>query len=215
MYHEAQTYTRNCFLTLTYENAPPALSREHVQEFCRELERMRRLHRQSKIRYFVCGEYGEKTRRPHYHAIIFGEDFLGGNTRYKLSDQLYGNAILDQIWGHGHAAIGDFQMAAACYVAGYVNKKVGDPDTFNLMSLRPPIGKRWAKRNIEELARLGHVVINGQKLPIPKEYFKWFPVELDHIKANRQSMATEHSADTLRAKALNFKARKRLREEKL
>jgi hypothetical protein len=23
-----------------------------------------------KIRFFHCGEYGDKTRRPHYHALI-------------------------------------------------------------------------------------------------------------------------------------------------
>lgn len=33
-----------------------------------------RLTGRTGVRYFLCSEYGPKTKRPHYHAIFFGLD---------------------------------------------------------------------------------------------------------------------------------------------
>lgn len=73
--HEASLHKRNCFITLTYDekNLPKngSLQLEHVQLF---LKRLRR-GSQIPLRYFLCGEYGEKSARPHYHLCLFGDDF--------------------------------------------------------------------------------------------------------------------------------------------
>lgn len=61
------------FITLTYENAPitksgfMTLQKRDLQLF---IKRLRKLN-QNKLKYFVCGEYGGKTMRPHYHMILF------------------------------------------------------------------------------------------------------------------------------------------------
>lgn len=68
-YHEASLHERNAFVTLTYEDAPPALVKEDLQKF------FKRARHSFDFRYFACGEYGEATHRPHYHALIFGQDF--------------------------------------------------------------------------------------------------------------------------------------------
>ena len=39
------------------------------------MKRLRKKLHPLKIRFFHCGEYGDKTRRPHYHALIFGYSF--------------------------------------------------------------------------------------------------------------------------------------------
>ena len=39
-----------------------------VQKF---LKRLRKAYK-SKLRYFIAGEYGEQTARPHYHMILYG-----------------------------------------------------------------------------------------------------------------------------------------------
>lgn len=136
MYHESLCHERNCFVTLTYsdENLPGDLkiNRHDPQTFMKRL----RHHSQTPIRYFLTGEYGDKTKRPHYHAILFGEDFLGGGEY--ISNGLYTNKLLEAIWQHGTVGISQFNMSTALYVSGYVAKKCGDKDTFSIMSRNPP-----------------------------------------------------------------------------
>lgn len=130
IFHETQMHKRNAFITLTYdqEHLPDdnKITKDHFREF------IHRLHHSSqrKLRYFGCGEYGDKNGRPHYHAIIFGEDFRDGS--FDIDDRMYGNAILDRIWGYGQTSIADPEAGACMYTAGYVTKKTGCDDTFAL-----------------------------------------------------------------------------------
>ena len=71
--HEMVYYEDTMFLTLTYndDNLPSdvGLHKDDLQRF---FKRLRKALDTKKIRYFACGEYGDTTSRPHYHAIIFG-----------------------------------------------------------------------------------------------------------------------------------------------
>ena len=79
--HEAKMHQDNIFLTLTYEDAhlsSEKLVKEDFQKFMKRLREkvMRGVtdkeeKEKLKITYMVTGEYGEKTKRPHWHAIIF------------------------------------------------------------------------------------------------------------------------------------------------
>ncbi|AXL14432.1 replication initiator protein [Microviridae sp.] len=213
MYHEAQYHEQNSFLTLTYANDPKTLHVSHVQNF------LKRLRKHGKIRHFITGEYGEKTHRPHYHAIIFGADFRGGS--FAVDDRMYGNEWLNRIWGKGDCVIGDFSMQSACYVAGYVNKKIADTDTFSIMSRRPPLGYQWALDNADMLNRNEAVTIEGSQYPIPKVYFDWSEcsafrpgrVDLDGVKANRRSHVRHLNSEQLRAKEYNHRKRDNLKPD--
>lgn len=211
MYHESQCHRRNTFLTLTYAQAPETINREDPQKFIKRL----RHHWPTPIRYFLTGEYGEQTKRPHYHAILFGEDFLGG--AYDIDGQLYGNKILDRIWKNGTVTASEFTLATAMYVSGYVNKKIGDPDTFSIMSRNPPIGKPWVRQHADNLRRLEKCIINGQEMPIPSTYLKWLEgvEDYDHIKLNRKANAKTLTDAQLRAKGLNLKSKANLRSHNL
>jgi len=215
MAHESYYHDRACFVTLTYEKSPGKINKKHVQDF------IKRLRKESNrpIRYFVTGEYGEQTRRPHYHAIIYGEDFRGGS--FAIDHQLYAHKRLDGIWKFGTCAISEFTLATALYVAGYTNKKLNDPDTFSLMSRRPPLGWRYAREHQDELCRRETVVLNGQEFPIPKCYFEWMDpskfrpgmVYLDSV--DRRKCLTPMSIDQQRKAEINHQAKRRLKEEKL
>lgn len=133
-----------CWCTLTYAEKykPPTLQRKHLQAY---LKRLRARESDRVVRFFGCGEYGERTARPHYHVILFG-----------LSRH---NPHIEAAWGMGHVRVDPLTPAAINYVAGYVSKKIGieaqvsrervDPETgevykyqapFLQMSRRPGIG---------------------------------------------------------------------------
>lgn len=63
------------FLTLTYnnENLPKhGVFKEEVQLFLKRLRiSLDRLHYKHNLRYFACAEYGSKSKRPHYHMLIW------------------------------------------------------------------------------------------------------------------------------------------------
>jgi len=142
---EQMQHGDSAFVTLTYseENVPlrltddgpvpDTLDPEDTQKFMKKLRK--RLYPRE-LRYFLVGEYGDKTWRPHYHAAIFG-----------LS--IFDAASVDAAWGKGFTHTGDLTSASAQYVAGYVTKKLTSPDhpdlqgrypEFARMSLRPGIG---------------------------------------------------------------------------
>ena len=70
-----QAYWRTeSFITLTYDdkNLPEGgkLVKSDLQLFFKRL----RKNIDWPIKYYACGEYGDVTFRPHYHAIVFGID---------------------------------------------------------------------------------------------------------------------------------------------
>ena len=112
--HEVQMHNGNaCFLTLTYnqENAPwvsdshATLVKKDVQDF---MKRLRKCLEPAKIRYYLCGEYGETYGRPHYHVIVFG-----------LSVEV-AKMVVQREWPHGFCHIGTVSVDSANYVSLFI-----------------------------------------------------------------------------------------------
>jgi hypothetical protein len=91
-----------------------SLDVSHFQIF---MKRLRHRVKPLKIRFFHCGEYGDKTRRPHYHALIFGYKVL---FKKQKSGDLFTSDMLAKCWGKGHCLVGDLTFESAAYVARYV-----------------------------------------------------------------------------------------------
>jgi len=217
-HHESTLHKQNSFLTLTYdpEHLPTdgTLQPGHLSLFWKRLR-----HLAPRIRYFACGEYGENTRRPHYHALIFGADFLGGSK--PLDAQLYEHPDITACWGKGTVAIAEVNMSTCCYVAGYATKKIGDPDTFIRMSRKPGIGHGWIDKYEDDVRRTGTVVIEGREYPLPKRYFDWndFSDLKEYRKAESERKSalktpTEHIA-ARRSRVANAKERLNRRSGKI
>lgn len=168
--HEARLHAQNWFITLTYsdENLPldGSLSVDHLQRFWKRLRKAN-----GKLRYFACGEYGEETSRPHYHALVFGWAPPGARQllRARPGDP-WRCEHLDEVWGLGRTHLLPFSAGAAYYVAGYAEKKLlgtqlaGRKPEFQLMSRRPGIGTGYLERYYRDIYPRGVVTRRGGSL---------------------------------------------------
>lgn len=180
--HEASLHEENSFVTLTYDDAhlPPGLSLDvsHFQNF---MKRLRRANEPKKIRFYHCGEYGERTGRPHYHALLFNHGFADRKFYSQNSgNPLYTSDSLSRLWPYGRGFIGDVTFESAAYVARYVMKKVtgemardwygGRKPEYTTMSRRPGIGKEWFDKFKGDVYPRDAVVFRGRDLRPPRFY---------------------------------------------
>jgi len=86
---EATQHENKSFITLTYndKNAPKdhSLDPSHYKNF---IKRLRKAIYPKKIRYYLVGEYGDHTQRPHYHAALFGLSLPLGLMELEKRNQL-------------------------------------------------------------------------------------------------------------------------------
>lgn len=166
---ESQQYNQNCFLTLTYADAPKSVSKRDFQLF---MKRLRKHLEPLKIRYFGCGEYGDLRGRPHYHIIIFGwepADMYFFKTS-KKGKKIYRSSFLEKIWDKGFSAIEELNFNSAKYTAIYMQKMLDNDDRekpFILMS------KGLAKDSIsKDLLDIGKVYYDGFGYSIPRYFIR-------------------------------------------
>lgn len=211
--HENQMHEESVFLTLTYrdeelkygKNEFGILVPDDLQRFWKRLRK--RVKR--RIRYFACGEYGDKSHRPHYHAVVFGVDFKDKEfTRTENGNHLYYSRTLDDIWTHGNCIIGSVSFESAAYVARYIMKKrlgwmsqyyeaEGITPEFVVMSRRPGIGAEWYDKYERDIFPRDRVSIReGIKGRPPKYYFQKFekthPLDAETIRENRKNYAIDN-----------------------
>lgn len=239
--HEAQLHDESSFVTLTYapEHLPAygALVPEHFTKFIKDLKYSlselrvnpdtgRKKRYWPKLRYFMCGEYGEGLERPHYHAIIFGywpkdaEYWKTTNTGHKL----YISPSLEKIWGRGFTPVGSVTYESAGYVSRYVMKKAKGskkspeeylnhyerqtpdgtlyylPPEYARMSRRPGIGKEWYDKFKDDVYPDDEVVVQGKVLKPPRYYDKLLeegnPELYEIIKSERMDRGRKNWSET-------------------
>lgn len=149
------------------------------------------------FRFFAVGEYGDKTFRPHYHAMLFGppvtevEAGLGKEWADKLGQIMVRPWRMNEKVGSQNFQTG---VNRASYVAHYTTKKMMAPDDprlgpnrrqeFSRMSLRPGIGcvqhlldlhtTKAGARNLVETGDVGSQVrIDGRLYPLDRTVRNW------------------------------------------
>ena len=181
------------FHTYTYQVPPlspnglPTLLSTDLQKYFKRLRRLT----DNKLKYYAVGEYGSKTQRPHYHAIIFNLP----NTLLEYPRQVLkawqGQHVNYEPFIRGNIDIANGCEATVRYVTNYIIKKQlyikpGQPlvdlstgesiiedrqREFSHMS--KGMGKGWitdamTKHVKNELS--GTVLINGSPIAIPRYY---------------------------------------------
>lgn len=220
--HEAQLHTDNCFITLTFDNEHlhqnVTLVKKDFQDF---MKRLRDRIYPQKVRYFHCGEYGEKYSRPHHHALLFGYDFPDKeHIKTVRGNRYFTSRLLSDLWPFGFNVIGDATIEAAAYVARYVVKKIrgsqkdeyysGRVPEYVSMSRRPGIGLPWIKKYHSDVYPSDFIIHENKRLR-PSRYYdkfyeKTFPSEFEKIKMEREesahqfSISSESSLERLHAK---------------
>lgn len=222
--HEASLYDDNCFITLTYDDKhlPPGgtLVKKDFQDF---MKRLRFKFSPRRIRFYQCGEYGETTSRPHYHACLFNLDFTD-KVPYSGRDgvTLYTSETLEKLWGKGFATVGAVTFDSAAYVARYIMKKItGEKaeehyqsvieETGELFTIIPEytcmsrdggIGKEWYEKWKADAYPEDQIIMNGKRMKPPRFYDGLFEQENpkihQEIKTRRKKFAASRQEDQTR-----------------
>lgn len=168
---EERISTSSAFVTLTYDTdyvpitprGYMTLQRRDPQLF---FKRLRKAHpKGTRIKYYLAGEYGGKTWRPHYHVILFGADL----------------SLVNDAWGLGAVHIGQVTEASIAYTAKYISKGSRVPQhkgddrvkEFSLMSKK--LGANFltpqqVAYHKADLTRVCLTTSGGNRIAMPRYY---------------------------------------------
>ncbi|WNK13130.1 MAG: replication initiator protein [Microvirus sp.] len=180
----------SCMLNLTYsdEYLP-----QHGQLFKEDLQRFFKRLRKSglKFRYVASGEYGDKTRRPHFHIALFGINFDFDRLPFGRSngDITYTSETVNKNWKYGQHLIGTLNFESAAYIARYILKKIKglqQPDPLytdlqtgevtypnsEFLIMSKGIGKTWFNEFFmsDVFPHASVITSSGSKAPVPRYY---------------------------------------------
>ena len=182
LYQEQKVSYSSHFITMTYDEQclpfgeanEPTLDKRDTQLFLKRLrasqfKMMLKHHKKGllkqfnelellSIRYYLVGEYGTETNRPHYHAIIFNV----------LPDVM---KKIGEIWNLGHVKVGECNPTTIDYVTKYcISTKTGNQERFNgkskefaTMSRRPGLGANYIETAAQYHADNQNATIRNHK----------------------------------------------------
>lgn len=213
---EAQMHENAWFVTLTYndfwlptsyytdENTGElipsySLWKRDWQLFMKRLRKaVSTKYHPQELSFYMCGEYGPKTYRPHYHAIIFGlkldDEDLYNERRGKSGFSLWQSHTIEKAWSKemfgrkwpiGHVMVAPVNWQTCAYVSRYVTKKLkgeksvlysdfGLQAPFSLMSRKKGIGRSYLESHWYDFVNNKPVYIptdKGSKFLAYPDYF--------------------------------------------
>jgi len=192
---QATHSTPGTFATLTYRDeklwkplGTASLFPKHVQDFKKRLAK-----KYGPVRSYIAGEYGERTFRPHYHALFFGKQYTA--------------AQLEERWQKGSVHVDELNSNSIMYTCQYVTKKLygalaekyykGIFPPFQLQS--QSLGYQYVQKYTSDISS-DRIYIStsdggGYPLPVPatllQAFAKTHPELVEDIKSRRR----RHMAD--------------------
>lgn len=226
---EAKKYKYNAFINLTYDEEHVHHTTGHtiegeeidrltlyppdVTKFMKDLRRYFDYnYKEQGIKFYLCGEYGDTTGRPHYHIVAFNIHIRDLIPFYKNAegDQIYISETIAKIWKKGQITVGEVTWQSCAYTARYVMKKrkgkdaeeiykiLGIEPEFVRMSRNPGIGRAYYEENKDNIYLTDEIFLDNGKGKVikfkPGKYFDRLydlesPEAMEAIKLQRKKNA--------------------------
>ena len=165
-----------------YQGKEPTIDKRDFQLF---MKRLRKYFSDRKLRFYCSFEYGDKYKRPHAHAIIYGIDLndfddLVYRGKNELGDKYWSSITFERIWKNGFCCICDVSWKTMAYTARYVQKKLdGELSVVYgnrtppcaLMSRNEGIGSKYLKEH-PDCFDYGKIFVPGVEMQIPKYFLR-------------------------------------------
>lgn len=157
---EAHQYSDNTFATLTYDDdhlplmdttpygGPGVVATLAPLDTQLWLKRLRKALAPTRFRFFLVGEYGDETWRPHYHVALFNvPNCRRGQTGAGMGRPQWSRCcdsceLVGRTWGKGNVYLGTLEASSAQYVCGYVTKKMTRRDHPKLFGRDPEFSRQ-------------------------------------------------------------------------
>lgn len=244
--NEAKYHKKACFITLTFDNKilldknskaikkyganasfvfNTKYSMKYFQKF---IKRLRQIYKDKYISYYHVAEFGEKTKRPHHHAIVYGINFDEDRKEMEKSKtghiQFYSQTLQD-CWACGRTSIQDINENNIIYISQYTLKKLKDvkDDKYKPLmtfSNRCKISSKYIKRYPKEITKGYLEDKEGHKFSIPKSYIKALKNDdkyfayIQEYENRIDEYLSKHTKEELEKIAQNREKIKILRREK-
>ena len=194
--HEAQIFEQrgleSWFISPTFEDkylrTDMSLDHSEWQLFRRRVAKEFPL-----FRFLMCGEYGPRTNRPHFHAVGFGLNLPDAVYAYgEKGEEQYESDTLNRLWGRGFIHAAPVTIKSARYPARYLLKdrqkrwqddyEYYDPARCQVYKRKPPyalasrnprgLGFDWFQKYWRDVYPSDQVVFDGGIYRPPKYYDK-------------------------------------------
>lgn len=233
--HESAFADSAYFITLTYDDDhlpidENGLNCPNVRDLQLFLKRLRKHYKDYKIRYMINSEYGDNTKRVHYHGIIFNlpPDILNDSDLIKRKSGVsYHSKRFESFWRCGNAEIADICPERIAYCCQYfVDKSIldGYKPSISVMSRGYGIGK-IASEKLSEQVRFYNLKSlkshTGNPVSLPryyknkiytdderKDHFKEFVDGFSFSEQDLIRMENSKTVDLIRRKVIQFNKRK-------
>lgn len=191
--HEKPYSLYQNFVTLTYdEKHCPKCYSVIKREAVRYIKKLRKVTG-SKIKYYMCGEYGGKNGRPHYHLLVYvydnkyddiywsGKMVMSKNKEFSHWEK---EPIYSLLWGKGSVMVGNVTEGSIYYVVEYIDKKIYNSMGVELGKRREPfrlmstgIGEKYVIENQDKIREDLCFEIQGRKIGLPRYYKKKLSID--------------------------------------
>lgn len=166
------------FVTFTYdndnvhltENGFMGLNKNDIQKYFKRLRKAHVGNAKSSIRYYCVGEYGGRTKRPHYHALIFNADEQLIEDAWSIKGKKLGQVFFGTVTGNSVGYCLKYMTKVSKIGLSYLDDRIPQ---FALMS--KGLGASYIEKMIfwhrDDLENRMYIPLqDGKKATMPRYY---------------------------------------------